>query len=96
MPGTSMLHMSQIFKKMLWYNTADELLQKIQHQFRDMDKQATMSLKISTMLQGEKTADKHIQDFEKAALEARYEGFPLIVEFKCSLHPVLRKHLSEI
>ena len=41
-----------------------------------------MSLKIRTMWQGNKTADEHIQDFEKAALEAGYEGFPLIVEFK--------------
>ena len=40
--------------------------------------------------------DKHVQNFEKAALEAGYEGFPLIMEFKWSLHPVLRKHLLEI
>ena len=74
--------MAQIFKKTLWYNTADELLQEIQHRFSDMDKQATMSLKIQTMMQGDKTADEHVQDFEKAALEAGYKGFPLIVEFK--------------
>ena len=47
-------------------------------------------------MQGEKTADEHVQDFEKAALEAGYEGFPLIMEFKRSLHPALRKRLSEI
>ena len=47
-------------------------------------------------MQGDKTADKHVQDFEKIALEAGYEGFPLIVEFKRSLHPALRKCLSEI
>ena len=88
--------MVQIFKKVLWYNTADELLQEIQQHFGDTDKQATMSLKFCTMMQGDKTAEEHIQDFEKAALEAGYEGFPLIVEFKCSIHPVLRKHLSEI
>ena len=41
-------------------------------------------------------ADEHVQDLEKAALEAGYEGFPLIVEFKQSLHPALRKQLSEI
>ena len=41
-------------------------------------------------------ADEHVQDFEKAALEARYEGFPLIVEFKQSLYPALQKRLSEI
>ena len=48
------------------------------------------------MMQGNKTVDEHVQDFEKAALKAGYEGFPLIVEFKRSLHPALRKRLSEI
>ena len=74
--------MAQIFKKTLWYNTADELLQEIQCRFSDTDKRATMSLKIRTMMQSDKTADEHVQDFEKAALEAGYEGFLLIVEFK--------------
>ena len=55
-----------------------------------------MSLKIRTMMQGERTADEHVQDFEKAALEAGYEGFQFIMEFKQLLHPMLRKHLSEI
>ena len=55
-----------------------------------------MSLKIRTMMQGDRTAEEHIQDFEKAALEAGYEGFPLIVEFKQSIHPALQKRLSEI
>ena len=48
------------------------------------------------MMQGDKSADEYVQDFEKAALEAGYEGFPLIVEFKQSLHPALRKRLSEV
>ena len=55
-----------------------------------------MSLKICTMMQGDKTVDEHVQDFEKAALEAGYDGFPLIVEFKRSLHLALRKCFSEI
>ena len=88
--------MAQIFKKTLWYNMADELLQEIQRRFSDTDKCTTMLLKIQTMMQGEKTAEEHVQDFEKTALEAGYEGFPLIVEFKRSIHPVLRKRLSEI
>ena len=48
------------------------------------------------MLQGDKTANEHVQDFEKAALEAGYKGFLLFVEFKRSLHPMFRKCLSEI
>ena len=88
--------MAQIFKKMLWYTTADDLLQEIQCCFGDTDKHTTMSLKIHTMMQGDKTAEEHVQDFKKAALEAEYEEFPLIVEFKCLIHPMLRKRLSEI
>ena len=88
--------MAQIFKKTLWYNTADEILQEIQRRFSNTDKRAMMSLKIHTMMQGDKTADEHVQDFEKAALEAGYKGFPLIVEFKRSLCHALRKRLSEI
>ena len=61
---------------------ADELPQEIQQQFSNTDKQATMLLKIHTMMQGDKMADEHVQDFKKAALEAGYEGFPLIMEFK--------------
>ena len=30
--------MAQIFKKVLWYHTADELLQEIQRRFGDTDK----------------------------------------------------------
>ena len=60
----------------------DKLLQKIQRQFSGTDKWASMLLKIWTIMQGEKTTDKHVQDFEKAALEAGYEEFPLIMEFK--------------
>ena len=88
--------MSQIFKKTLWYNMADDLLQEIQRWFGDTDKQAMISLKIHTMMQKDKIADEHVQDFEKAALEADYKEYPLIVEFKQSLHSVFRKWLSEI
>ena len=38
------------------------------------------------MMQGDKPADEHVQDFEKAALEAEYYRKPLIAEFKRSLN----------
>jgi len=55
------------------------------------------SLKIRTLQQqGDKSVDKHVQDFEKAALEAGYEGYPLVVEFKCSLNAGLWRRLMEL
>ena len=70
----------------------------IQHYrwFGDTDKYITMTLRIRTIIQGDKTVDEHIQDFEKAALEVGYEGYLLIIEFKWSLYPVLKKYLSKI
>ena len=40
--------------------------------------------------------NEHVQDFEKAAIDADYDGYPLIVEFKCSLNPALRKRITEL
>jgi len=40
--------------------------------------------------------DEHVQEFEKAALEAGYKGYPLVVEFKRSLNSGLRRRLTEL
>ena len=48
------------------------------------------------MVQEDKHADEHVQDFEKAAMDADYNRYPLIVEFKCSLNPALYKWLTEL
>jgi hypothetical protein len=87
---------SQMFRQTIFFGTADDFLLEIQRKFGDTDKRTTMSLKIRTMVQGEKTADEHVQEFEKAALEADYEGYPLVVEFKRSLNPALRRRVSEL
>jgi len=77
-------------------STSDKLLKKIDQKFGDMDKRTTQSLKIRIIQQGDRSADEHIQEFEKAALEAGYEGYPLVVEFKCSLNSGLRRKLTEL
>ena len=48
------------------------------------------------MIQGEKHADEHVQEFQRAALEAGYEGYPLVVEFKRSLNAGLRRQLQSL
>ena len=75
---------------------SDELLKKIDRKFSDMDKRTTQSLKIRTIQQGDRSVDEYIQEFEKAALEAGYKGYPLVVEFKCSLNSGLRRRLTEL
>ena len=85
-----------MFKRQQLFTTSDELLREINQKFGDTDKRNTQSLKIRTLQQGDKLVDKHVQDFEKAALEAGYEGYPLVVEFKRLLNPGLQRRLTEL
>ena len=87
---------SLMYRQQHNFSSSDELLQEIDQKFRDMDKRTTQSLKIHTMQQGDKPADKHVQDFEKAAMEADYDGYPLVIEFKRSLNLGLRRHLTKL
>jgi len=85
-----------MYKGQQSFSTSDELLKEINRKFGDTDKRTTQSLKIRTIQQGDRSADEHVQEFEKAALEAGYEGYPLVVEFKCSLNSGLRRRLTEL
>jgi len=85
-----------MYKGQQSFSMSDELLKEIDWKFGDTDKRTTQSLKIRTIQQGDRSADEHVQEFEKAALEAGYEGYPLVVEFKCSLNAGLRRRLMEL
>jgi len=85
-----------MYKGQQSFSTSDELLKEIDRKFDDTDKRTTQSLKIRTIQQGDRSADKHVQEFEKAALEAGYEGYPLAVEFKRSLNAGLQRRLMEL
>jgi len=85
-----------MFKGQQSFTTSDELLREIDQKFSDTDKRTTQLLKIRTLQQGDKSVDEHVQDFEKAALEAGYEGYPLVVEFKCLLNAGLWRRLMEL
>ena len=71
-------------------------MNEIESKFGEEDKHTTMSFKIRTMQQGDKHADEHVQEFQRAALEAGYEGYPLVVEFKRSLNAGLRRQLQNL
>jgi len=85
-----------MYKSQQLFSTSDNLLKEIDRKFGDMDKRTTQLLKIRTIQQGDRSADKHVQEFEKAALEAGYKGYPLVVEFKYSLNSGLTRRLTEL
>ena len=87
---------SLMYRNQHSFSSSDELLQEIDWKFKDMDKRTTQSVRICTMQQGDKPTDEHIQDFEKATLEAGYDGYLLVVEFKQSLNQGLCRCLTEL
>ena len=88
--------MAQVQSGIKQFRNANDLMNEIESKFGEEDKQTTMSLKIRTMTQGEKHMDKHVQEFQRAALEASYDGYPLVVEFKMSLNAGPRRQLQSL
>ena len=74
--------MAQVQSGIKQFRNMNNLINEIESKFGEEDKWTTMSLKIHMMQQGEKHADEHVQEFQRAALEAGYDGYPLVVEFK--------------
>ena len=88
--------MAQVRSGVKQFSRANDLMNEIESKFGEEDKWTTMSLKIRTMIQGDKHADEHVQEFQRAALEAGYDGYPLVVEFKRSLNAGLRRQLQSL
>jgi len=68
-----------MYKGQQLFLTSDELQKEIDQKFSDTDKRTTQLLKIRTIQQRDRSVDEHVQEFEKAALEAGYKGYPLVV-----------------
>ena len=64
--------------------------------FGDPNEKDTKVFTITTINQGEKSADEHVQDFKLATFDSGYEGVALIYEFKCSLNKGLCEKLNNL
>ena len=78
------------------YDTLQAFLNTVQEEFGDPDRRLTKIYKLRTIMQGDKTADEHVQSFKKAARGSGYSGYALMEEFKCSLNARLRERVSNL
>ncbi|KAF8234324.1 hypothetical protein L208DRAFT_1262366, partial [Tricholoma matsutake] len=58
------------------FKTDEIMLDNIEETFRDPNKEDTCIFKITTMVQGEKTVDEHVQDFKITMHELGYTRKP--------------------
>jgi hypothetical protein len=72
-----------------------QLYRAIEADFGDLNEWTTKVMALKKLRQGTNTCEEHIQAFKQLAWGSRYDGAPLIDEFKQSLHPKLRQKLME-
>ena len=76
--------------------SCEDLIRDIEMTFGDPNEKDTKVFTITTINQGEKSADEHVQDFKLATFDSGYEGVALIYEFKCSLNKGLCEKLNNL
>ena len=64
------------------FETAEEFLSEIKKEFGGGDEELAKVAKLKKIEQGERTIEEFVQDFKRVARGSRYEGHPLIEEFK--------------
>ena len=73
----------------------EELFTEIRQEFGEFDKESRKIDKLRMLEQGEKTIDKYVQEFKRAARGSGYEERALVEEFKRGLNRGIRRRLAE-
>ena len=73
------------------FNSLQAFFKAVQEEFGDPDRQSTKIYKLHMIAQGDKTVDKHVQSFKKAACGSGYSSYALVEEFKQLLNMQLRE-----
>ena len=79
----------------LEFETVGEFLAEIKKEFGGGEEELVKAAELRKMEQGGKTMEKFIQEFKRAARGSRYEGRPLVEEFKREMNSVIRRKLIE-
>ena len=78
------------------YEIAEEFLTSLKKEFRGGEEESFKAVELRKLEQGEKTMKKFVQELKKAARGSRYEGRPLIEEFKRGMNGGIRRKLMEV
>ena len=61
----------------------------LKREFEEGEKESVKVAELRKLEQGDKTMEEFIQEFKRAARESRYEGRPLVEEFKRGINGVI-------
>jgi len=77
------------------YEMAEEFLLVLKKEFGEGEKESTKVVELRKLEQGRRMMEEFVQQFKRAARESRYEGRPLVKEFKRGINRGIRRKLME-
>jgi len=77
------------------FKSAGEFLAEIRREFGEGDEESVKVVELKKIEQGGRMMEEFVQDFKRVARGSRYEGCPLIEEFKRSMNGSIRRKLME-
>ena len=78
------------------YESIEEFFTSLKREFGRGEEESVKVAELRKMEQGRKTMEKFIQEFKRAARGSRYEGRPLVEEFKRGMNGGIRRKLMEV
>ena len=82
--------------RVLEYVIVEEFLADLKKEFGQGDDKTIKVVELKNMEQGNRTMEEFIQKFRRVAKESRYEGKPLVEEFKRRMNQIIRRKLIKI
>ena len=79
----------------LEFKTVEEFLAEIKKEFGGGEEESVKAAELKKLEQGGRTMEEFIQEFKRAVRGSRYEGRPLVEEFKRGMNGGIRRKLME-
>ena len=77
------------------YESAEEFLAYLKKEFKEGEEEAVKAAELRRVEQGGKTMEEYVQELKRIARSSRYEGRPLVEEFKREMNGGIRRKLME-
>ena len=77
------------------YKSAEEFLTSLRKEFSGGKEESVKVGELRKLEQGGRTMEKFVQEFKRAVRGSRYEGRPLVEEFKRGMNGEIRRKLME-
>jgi len=82
-------------ERVIEYESVGEFLMVIKKEFGSGDEESVKVVELKKLEQGGRMMEEFVQKFKRVAQESRYEGRPLIEEFRRGINGGIRRKLME-